>query len=244
MRRADGSAMRAVGVIQARMNSTRLPGKILMTLAGAALLQRLVERVKRSQRLDALVVATTTTPVDDRVADLCAAIDVPCFRGDESDVLQRVYSAARQFGADVLVRLTADNPFVDGALVDYVLDAYLAASPAVPYASNVEGCGFPYGLYVEVVSMEALAATLSSSDPMDREHVTWHMRQRPEKYRSLAVRAPGRFAYRELTIDTAEDYARVGAIFEDHFGRNPDFSFRDLMSDTVGGEQANAPGQI
>lgn len=244
MRQAEGSATRTVGVIQARMNSARLPGKILMPLAGAVLLQRLVERVKRSLRLDTLVVATTATPVDDRVADLCTAIDVPCFRGDETDVLQRVYSAARQYKAHVLVRLTADNPFVDGLLVDYVLDAYLAASPAVHYASNVEGCGFPYGLYVEVVSMEALAGALSSSDPMDREHVTWHLRQRPDRYRSLAVQAPGRFPYRELTIDTAEDYARVGAIFEDHFSRNPDFSFRDLMSDTVDGEQANAPGQI
>ncbi|MCB9946834.1 MAG: NTP transferase domain-containing protein [Rhodospirillaceae bacterium] len=231
-------APRLVGAIQARMGSTRLPGKVLLPLAGAPLLQRLVERVRRSQRLDALVVATTDTPADDPIADLCTRIDVPVHRGSEDDVLARMLGAAQRHAADILVRLTADNPMVDGGLVDLVADAMLAARPPPDYAHSVDGTGFPFGLFVEAATMASLNEAAREADAEEREHVTLFLRRRPGRYRMLAVTAPGPFALDRVTVDTAEEYEQVRALFEEHYRRDPAFSFRALLrpptTETIG----------
>lgn len=224
---------RIIAIIQARMGSTRLPGKIMMPFAGQPLLQRIIERVSWSSRLEGVAVATTTLPSDDVVAKLCADLDVPCIRGSQDDVLARMLQAAHQLEADVIVRLTGDNPVVDGTLIDFVLDGFLEADPSPDYAANFgqEPCetGFPYGLYAEVAAVSALEISQPLTTEYDREHVTWFIRTHPEQFNILKMDAPGEFAHEFLTVDTPEDYARVGEIFEKHYEANPRFGFADLM---------------
>lgn len=217
---------RVVAVVQARMGSTRLPGKILLDMAGAPLLERLVERVRWAGLVDRVIVATGDGVDNDPIEALCDRIGCEVFRGSEDDVLARVMAAAGD--ADAVVRLTADNPFVDGALIDFVLTRFLAAWPDIAYASNTERSGFPYGLFVEVAAMWALRRAAQSEDPMDREHVTWYIRQRPDQFATLAITAPVPFANDSLTIDTPQDYQRLKPVFEDYHRRKPDFTFSDI----------------
>ena len=215
-----------VCVIQARMGSKRLPGKVLMDLAGAPLLQRLMERVKRSTLIEEVVVATSDRLENAPIEALCRHLGFSCWRGSEEDVLSRVIDAAG--GADIVIRLTADNPFVDGALVDFVLQKFLDAWPGIHYAANLTDSGFPYGLFVEVVDMDALKMAADSDDPMDREHVTWHIRQRPSKFKVQTVMSPVKYLDEGLTIDTTDDYKRLKPVFENMYRKNPNFSFIDV----------------
>jgi spore coat polysaccharide biosynthesis protein SpsF len=219
-----------VAVIQARMNSTRLPGKVLLPLAGAPLLQRLIERVRRSETLDSLIVATSSRRDDDPIAELCARIQTACHRGSETDVLARVMDAAESQSADVVVRLTGDNPFVDGSLVDLVVRRFLSANPPAQYVHNVDNCGFPFGLFVEACDMNALRQALQSLDPADREHVTWFLRQRPDIFRHATTPAPAPFTEQKLSVDTPEDYAQLRPVFEAKFRENPDFGYETFLA--------------
>jgi len=226
---------RTVMVIQARMGSTRLPGKVLMPFAGAPMLQRLIERVVRSRLADGPVVATTVNDADDPIADLCARLGVACHRGSDADVLARVQGAAEATGAEVVVRLTADNPFVDGVLVDRAVAVFREASPPVDYAHTVDGSGFAYGLFVEVVSMRALGLAARVADEEEREHVTLFLRRHPELFRAAVVRAPGRFAYNRLTVDTPDEYVAMRALFERLYAADPAFG-TDALLPAVGAE--------
>ncbi len=212
------------------MTSTRLPGKVLLPLAGAPLLQRLLERVRRSRRLDTLAVSTTRGPADDAVAALCHDLGIACFRGSETDVLDRMLKATEWLSGDVMVRLTGDNPMVGGDLVDHLIEAFLAVDPRPIYAHTLEGTGFPLGLCAEAISTEALRLAATSDDPMDREHVTYYVRRRPEKYRILPVSSPIACSGASLTIDTEEDYHRVRSVFEALYARSPAFGFQDVAA--------------
>lgn len=230
----SGTAMpshnrRVAGIVLARMNSSRLPGKVLLPLAGAPLLQRLLERVRGADHLDALVVATTTGTEDDVIAALCAGLNVICYRGSENDVLGRVLMAARSVDADVVVRLTADNPLVGADLVDLVVGRFLGAEPQVCYAHSVDGTGFPYGLFVEVIAREALERSHATADAEEQEHVTLHLRRHPESYPALAVKTPERFSLERATIDTADEYREVAALFERLHRVDPDFGIEALL---------------
>ena len=221
--------MRVVAVIQARMGSSRLPGKVLAPLAGEPLLKRLIARVRPARRLDGLIVATSQAPADDAVAAVCAATGTACFRGSETDVLGRFIAAADSLDADIAVRLTGDNPAVDASLVDYVLDRALPHMPPAVYVHNVDDSGFPRGLYVEAATMAALRTAAGDADDTDREHVTWHLRRRPEAFPAVVVKAPGRFAEVSLTVDTHEDLRRLNDIFRSLYRSAPDFDFRAFM---------------
>jgi spore coat polysaccharide biosynthesis protein SpsF len=213
-------------VIQARMGSRRLPGKILMPLAGAPMLHRLVERASRATCLDTLIVATTAEVKDDPVQEMCSARGYNCYRGSEDDVLARMIGAAGQ--SDIVVRLTGDNPFVDGSLIDRVVQGLLDAGPDCVYASNIQQSGYPYGLYVEVARMDALKRGLESSDPKDHEHVTWHIRQAPDTYTQVTIVSDIVFAVPSLTIDTPEDYQLLAPVFDKLYNRNPAFGMSDI----------------
>ncbi len=212
------------------MASQRLPGKALLPLAGAPLLQRLIERTANAQLIDRLIVATTTDRADDPIADLCQSLTVECHRGSHDDVLQRVTDAARTADADVVVRLTGDNPFVGGDLIDLVLANFLANSPPCVYAHNHGSSGFPFGLFVEVATLEALQQAAKSPDAEDREHVTLFLRRHPRQFPSLTVRASSPFMIDSVTIDTTEQYQRLRPLFERLYRHNPHFGFDALMN--------------
>jgi spore coat polysaccharide biosynthesis protein SpsF (cytidylyltransferase family) len=220
-----------VAIIQARMTSSRLPGKVLADLGGKPLIERMIARVRRTRTLDALWVATTSKTTDDPLAALCDRLDVQVHRGDEHDVLARFLGAARLAEADVLVRLTADCPMSDPALIDEVVSVY--AQGDVDYVSNVLVRTYPDGLDVEVFSRAALEeATEKATQPFHREHVTPWLQTgfRPEL-------PTGRFRLRHVvndvdlgemrwTVDQAEDLDLIRRLF----AALPDgFGWRDAL---------------
>lgn len=173
------AAPRVVAIIQARMGSTRLPGKVLADVAGQPMLARVVARVAAARRVHQVVVATTTAPADDAVAIFCREHGIACFRGDEHDVLDRFCQAARAYEADVVVRVTADCPLLDPAVLDHVVARLTEPGPDGPcdYASNCLVYTYPDGLDVEAFSFAALQrAWREATKPSDREHVTPYLR--------------------------------------------------------------------
>lgn len=222
--------MRIAGVIQARMGSSRLPGKVVMPLADAPLLQRLVERVRASRRLGDLIVATTNRLDDGAIAELCARIGVPCHRGSEPDVLGRCIDAVAGFSPDAVLRLTGDNPMVGADLIDALIDRFAQAAPSADYATTLGPDGLPPGLTAEIITMAALRDAGLSADPADREHVTWYVRQRPERYRHVMLTSPVRLPAATFTVDTIEDYARVRPLFERLHATDPNFTLADIAN--------------
>jgi len=221
--------MRAVGIVQARMGSRRLPGKVLRPMAGAPMLAHLLDRVGRATRLADLVVATSDGPRDDPIAAFCRERGTRVHRGSETDVLARMVGAAEAARADIVVRLTGDNPLVDGALIDGLLADFLPRVPPLVYGQTVDGSGFPFGLCVEAITLWALHAATTSDDPLDREHVTRFVRRRPEVFPSLVLKAPRALEAFSVTVDSEEDFARVETLFEELRQRNPAFSYHDVL---------------
>ncbi len=211
------SASKVVAIIQARMGATRLPGKVLEDIAGEPMLVRVVDRVRAAKGIDDVVVATSDRPADDAVAALCEGRGIACFRGHETDVLARFHGAATARGATVVVRITADCPLMDGAVLDKVVAAYHAGQSGEPvdYATNVIRYTYPDGLDVEVFSFAALERAMKEAkDPVEREHVTPYIRA-SGKFRVASVENEtdlSRHQYR-WTVDEPADLAFLRTIY-------------------------------
>ncbi|MGL5008285.1 MAG: aminotransferase class III-fold pyridoxal phosphate-dependent enzyme [Paracoccaceae bacterium] len=204
--------MKTVAIIQARMGSTRLPGKVLKPLAGMASLDLMLARLSRCQTIAEFVVATSVEPVDDPLVAHLTARGVTVFRGSEKDVLSRFTGAAEASHADVLVRLTGDCPLIDAEVVDKVVRAFHAAD--VDYCSNVEPPTYPDGLDTEVFSITALReAHRTATDPMHREHVTLYLRQ-TAGVRRMNVANHSDFSAVRLTLDEQADYVALQRIVD------------------------------
>jgi spore coat polysaccharide biosynthesis protein SpsF len=203
-RRGPAAPSGRVGIIvQARMGSTRLPGKVLLPLADRPMLAFLLERLRRSRRAHEIVVATTVNAQDDPVAELAAGEGAACFRGDEDDVLGRYQGAAKSRGLDVVVRVTADCPLMDPELVDEMIAEFLGRRDGLDYISNTLVRTFPRGLDVEVFSAAALDWAHRFADkPYQREHVTPYLYQ--YGLTDQFLRAEDASAFR-VTVDTAAD---------------------------------------
>jgi spore coat polysaccharide biosynthesis protein SpsF len=228
---------RVIATIEARMGSSRLPGKVLMPAAGRPLLALMIERVRRSRYVDEVVVATTTAGRDDAIAALCRQEGAACFRGSEDDVLGRVVEAGRAHGAEVSVLLTGDCPLNDPVVIDQHVCAFLAARPHVDYVANCEVRSYPHGLDMQVLAWRTLAesAELTAAPRAHqrfREHVGWYVRRHPERYRRHDVIAPPGLsnpAFR-ITLDYAEDYQRIREIYEALYPANPRFTTGDILA--------------
>lgn len=208
--------MRVVAIIQARMGSTRLPGKVLKDLGGETVLARVVKRTRRATLLDELVVATSVLAADDAIARECEYLKVPCFRGDELDVLDRYYRAAQKFAADTIVRITSDCPLIDPELIDVTVRSRLEQK--ADYASNALVRSYPRGLDVEAFTAEALARAWSEAkQEYQRIHVTPYLYENPQSFKVFsAVGEVDQSKYR-WTLDTSEDLELLRAIYK-HFG--------------------------
>jgi spore coat polysaccharide biosynthesis protein SpsF len=219
---------RTVAIVQARMGSTRLPGKVLLPLLGQPVLDRVMRRARRATLLDEVVVATTTLPEDDPIVDLARDSSWPVERGSENDLLERYLGAARTHRADVIVRITSDCPLIDPDVIDAVVTAFRA--DGADYASNtLEPLSYPRGLDVEVVSRTALErAGQEDHDPAWREHVTPYVYRHPERFRLLRVAAPEDHSEHRWSIDTPEDYALVERLY-DALGRD-DFGWLEALA--------------
>jgi spore coat polysaccharide biosynthesis protein SpsF (cytidylyltransferase family) len=218
-----------IGIVQARMGSTRLPGKSLAPLLGRPMLQVLIERILPAQRVDRWIIATTQLPADDRIEALARQLRVECFRGSENDCLDRYYQAARQAHAGTVVRLTGDNPLLDASFVDWSAEQFLQSDPPVDYAESSTSKTFPLGLSLEVISFAALeAAWKEDSSPDSREHVCPYIYQHPERFRLVKLSGPYDYSHMRWTVDTDADLQFVSTVFES-FGRT-DFSWLEAAS--------------
>ena len=205
--------MNTIAVVQARMGSTRLPGKVLMPIDDRPVLEWVLRRLNRVDRIDQIIVATTVSVVDAPIRRFCQTLEVPCIAGDEQDVLSRYAQAARDFPANRIVRITADCPLIDPIVVDQTI-ALMEDPQAVDYTCNLlPQRTFPRGLDVEVMSHDCLRRLdETTTDPRHREHVTLAVHEHPERYRTIGwVTDPGHADLR-WTVDTIEDLELVRRI--------------------------------
>lgn len=223
---------RTVAIIQARMGSSRLPGKVLLDIGGEPMLMRVVERVRRAETVDETAVATTRDPADDAVAAFCQVRGIPCLRGSAYDVLDRYYQVARQLKAGTVVRITADCPVIDPGIVDRVVRAF--RSSRVDFATNrlppPFHRTFPIGLDTEVCSFKALeTAWREAVQPYEREHVMPYLYNTPGRFRTLVVNSDTDYGSLRWTVDTGEDLEALRRIYA-HFAPRADFSYEELLA--------------
>ncbi len=197
-----------VAIIQARMGSTRLPGKVLCDICGESMLSRVVKRVRRASLVDRIVVATSVEVADDAIEAECHKLGVSFFRGNESDVLDRYYQAALSCSAGIIVRITADCPLIDPTIINKVVGAFLDSK--VDYASNTLVRTYPRGLDTEVMTLEALrVAWCMATKSYHRSHVTPYIYENPALFKLLSVTGSANYSCYRWTVDTPQDLQLV-----------------------------------
>lgn len=229
--------MPAIAIVQARMGSTRLPGKVLRTLVGKPMLWHIVQRLRAVPGLGNIVVATSTSQGDIPIQELCRGTGIPVFAGSEDDVLDRYYQAARQFGADPVLRITADCPLVDPGVVGRVLSMFAAS--ACDYVGVATGAGaifmkggrFPDGLDAECFSFAALErAWREATARSDREHVTPYIWRNTTLFRTGSLLADKDYAEYRWTVDTEDDFRLVRAVYEALYQEGKPFGMQDVLT--------------
>ena len=199
----------------------------MLPIGDKSMLARVVIRVRRAQMLDETVVATSTTPEDDRIAEECQALNIQCFRGSEDDVLDRYYQCATQCGADVIVRITADCPLIDPMVIDQAVFTFFQTK--ADYASNGLQRTFPRGLDIEVMTFDALKRTWEEARyTFQRVHVTPYIHKNPEEFHLEPILAGSDSSQYRWTVDTQEDLNLVRSIYA-RFGNTDSFSWHDAV---------------
>lgn len=224
--------MRTIAIIQARMSSSRLPGKVLLEIAGQPMLVRVVERARRAASIDDVIIATTTDPADDAIEALCRERGYLVYRGSMFDVLDRFYQAARQAQAEVIVRITADCPVIDPAVIDQTVEAFrtqhadFACNRLPPPWPRT----WPIGLDTEVCSFSGLERAWKEAQlPYEREHVMPFFYDMEGRFKVVVVdHQPDYGAYR-WTVDTAEDLELLREIFA-RFHGDDTFTWLDVLN--------------
>lgn len=209
--------MGVVTIVQARMSSTRLPGKVMLPLGEAPVLAEQVRRLRLSKLVGRLVVATTTDPADDAIAQLCRSLGVDCFRGHPTDCLDRHFHAATLFRATVVVKVPSDCPLVDPRALDAVVDEFLKRRGVIDYCSNLHPPTWIDGNDVEAISMTALReAWREAVEADEREHTTPFLWRRPDRFCLANVTMPAgvdHSRHYRLVLDYEEDYRAIVSVF-------------------------------
>jgi spore coat polysaccharide biosynthesis protein SpsF len=215
-------------VMQARMSSTRLPGKVMRPVMGEPMLAQQVKRLQRARHIDRLVIATSNCPDDNVIAELAEILGVHCFRGSLTDVLDRYYRAAEHFGATSVLRTTADCPLIDPQVVDTVVDSHISSGR--DYTTNNMPRTWPHGLDIEIMQFAVLEeAWKNASSQAEREHVTPFIRNNPTRFRLGNCPSPVDNSRFRWTVDEPEDYEFVCRVYEELYPLNPDFLTGDLL---------------
>lgn len=221
---------RVVIILQARMGATRLPGKPLKTVFGRPLLSYQIERLRRVQLADEIIIATTTESQDDQIVQFCKDENIAYFRGSPLDVLNRYLQAAKSAKADVIVRVTGDCPLIDPEVTDNVIQFYMDHQPKYDYVSNSLERTYPRGLDTEIFSMALLEeAAAKAKLPSEREHVTVYFYTHPERFSLKNVGNPVDLSKYRWTVDTTEDFELVEKILGELHPVNPDFRMNDIL---------------
>jgi spore coat polysaccharide biosynthesis protein SpsF len=218
-----------LAVVQARMSSTRMPGKVLMPIMGKPMLLQQVERIKRSKLVDKVIVATSCEESDRPIIEFCEQNKIDCWRGPLCDVLTRVYGAAIIYNSDIVIRLTGDCPLTCPDVIDKLLEFFILERKLDYLGNTTVGLGWPDGLDVEIMTFRCLErAWRRAKNSNDREHVTSYI------YKSGLFKCFGPLFYHKpfetkLSIDTQEDFNRVSKIFETLYLKNPEFGLKEII---------------
>lgn len=204
--------MKATAIIQARCGSTRFPNKVFANLNGKPLIWHVVNRLKFASRVDEIVLATTTNPLDDTLEQWAIENNVICFRGSENDVLRRYYDAASFCKADVIVRITADDPFKEPILIDKAISTLIEEK--ADFVCNNNPPTYPEGLDVEVFTYSAISISQEkSNDSFEREHVTQYMYRHSSEFKMFTISNDVNLSKLRWTIDTDTDFEMVKTIY-------------------------------
>lgn len=220
--------MRIVAIIQARMQSTRLPGKVLTDICGKPLIWHIINRVKKSKRINDYVLATSLNPADNRLAEWAVGDKVKVFRGSEQNVLARYYDAAVFSNAEIVVRITADDPFKDPVILDEVIDMLLIDN--LDFAYNNNPPSFPEGLDCEVFTFQALQQAFQhAKDDFEKEHVTQYFYRHPGDFRQKNLQYHTDLSSLRWTIDTEDDLKMAKEVYESLFKESKVFGFAEIL---------------
>lgn len=222
--------MKIIATIEARMTSSRLPGKVLLLAAGKPMLEHLVNRLRAVPSLDGIVLATTVNATDDELEEFSRRVGIDCYRGSEDDVMARVIGAAESASADVVVEITGDCPIIDPQIVEQTIRMFKADQ--ADYVSNVQIRSYPDGMDTQVFRLATLQRSAAMTDDvLDHEHVTLHIRNHPEIFSHVHLVAPPEIHWPELglTLDEPKDYELLKKIIEYFEPTNPLFSCLDVV---------------
>jgi spore coat polysaccharide biosynthesis protein SpsF len=223
--------MRTIIIVQARMGSTRLPGKILKKVMGKPLLEYQIERLKKVRNVDDVVIATTINQIDQPVKELCEKLHCSYFRGSENNVLLRYYEAAIKFKAECIVRVNADCPLIDPDIVGDIIEYYHLNYNEIDYVSNILEKSYPIGLHLEVFSMEALVrANHNANSATEREHVTPYIYRNPDLFRLFSYSIQDDLSKFRWTVDYPEDFKLIRIIIERLYQNKKDFNMLDIIN--------------
>lgn len=222
--------MNTIAIIQARMGSTRLPGKVLKKILGKPMLELQLERIKKAKLIDRIVVATTTKLQDDPIVLLTKKLKVAVYRGSEVNVLDRYYQAAHKYQADIVVRLTGDCPLIDPTLIDQAINVLKTGD--YDYVSNVHIRSFPRGMDVEVFNFPTLRKSWHrAKTTYDREHATAYIYSHPRHFRLKVILAPQNLRRPDLrlTVDEPDDLKLIRQIYQRLYPQKPNFNLQDII---------------
>ena len=221
--------MSTIAIIQARMGSTRLPGKVLLNLEDKTVLEHVVDRVRSSKQVDDVVVATTISKDDLRIVKLCANLGVSVYCGSEDDVLDRYYQAAKLFKAENIVRITSDCPVIDPKIIDDAITLHIKND--VDYTSNTLKVTYPDGQDVEVFTFSSLKTAWKDAKlASEREHATPYIRNNPEIFKHASLEYKEDLSQKRWTLDNAEDMEFLRLVYKYLYNKNPLFGMNDILA--------------
>lgn len=227
LNRGHESGRKVTAILQGRVGSTRLPGKVLLPLAGKPVMQHVYERILHCSRVDRIIIATSDAPQDDPIVELFENQGVPVFRGSESDPLDRYYHASIEHGAEHVVRVMADCPLTDPKVIDEVVNSYFEGDCDLCYL----GGEYPTGLDTTVFSFQALKRChLEAQQRSEREHVTSYMTNNPEQFRIKVVEMHEGLYHHRWVMDHEADYRFMQAVYETLYKPGDLFVSRDILS--------------
>ena len=218
-----------LAVVQARIGSTRLPGKVLAKIQGVSLLEHILQRVSRSIKIDNIIVATSDKKEEKPIIDLCKKLNVNIYQGSSKNVLSRFYEASKKYGGDVIVRITADDPFKDPKIIDKIIRHYFSDS-SFDYVSNTIKPTFPLGMDVEVFSFKALEiAYKNATSEYDKEHVTPYIYNGNNNFKISNFRHEKQLSHLRWTIDKKNDLLMAREVYRKLYNQNKIFYMEDIL---------------
>lgn len=219
--------MKIIAIIQARLGSTRLPGKILLDIEGKTVLEHVIDRVRPSKCIDDIVVATTIQKEDLKIVNLCSSNGTSVYCGSENDVLDRYYQAARLFNAENIVRITSDCPLIDPLIIDEIIKLHLEEK--ADYTSNTLKETYPDGLDIEVFTFEVLKESWKNANlTSEREHVTPYMRKN-QAFKRINLESKVDLSQKRWTLDNPEDYEFIKIIYKNLYNKNRFFNMNEIL---------------